>query len=149
MVGYAGPPIRGLGAVKPHVKAAAEEIASKFQLYNIGGFATRGHVSNSDHYTGHALDVMTSGTSKGPMVAEWSIANAKRLSVKYVIWNRRIWQNGVWKDYKGSSAHTDHVHISFNTVAGDGSAPVDSFGGGTDTALPSGCLDALKALAGG
>lgn len=148
MVGYTGPQIRGLGAVRPHVKAAAEEVASKFQIYNIGGMAKSGHVANSDHYVGLAIDVMTVGTSKGPIIAEWFVANAARLSVKYVIWNRRIWQNGVWKPYKGSSAHTDHVHVSFNAAPGDGSAPVDSLVGGSEDSLPDGCMAALKALAG-
>lgn len=40
--------------------------------------------------------------------------------LKYVIWNRRIWQpsNG-WQPYNGSNPHTSHVHVS---VVADGRA---------------------------
>jgi hypothetical protein len=140
------PVIRGLGAVQPHVKKAAEEVASRFGITNIGGFATSGHTANSDHYTGLAIDVMTS--EKGELVSQWAIANAARLGIKYIIWNRRIWQNGAWSKYSGSSPHTNHVHISFLAKGGDGSAPVDN---GTDSSQSetqlrselSGCLGAL------
>lgn len=113
--------------VKPHVRAAAVEIEQKFGISNIGGFAASGHIPGSDHYTGHALDVMT--TTQGQQVADWAVANAKRLAVKYVIWNRHIYNIGSssgWVAYTGTSPHTDHVHISFLATAGDGSAPVDN-----------------------
>jgi hypothetical protein len=35
--------------------------------------------------------------------------------VKYVIWNRLIWNpsiSKVWREYKGSNPHTKHVHVS-------------------------------------
>ena len=43
-------------------------------------------------------------------------ANARRLGIQYVIWNRRIWSSyaPTWRAYTGPSPHTDHVHISFN-----------------------------------
>jgi hypothetical protein len=43
-------------------------------------------------------------------------ANARRLGVQYVIWNRRIWSSyaPTWRAYGGPSPHTDHVHVSFN-----------------------------------
>jgi hypothetical protein len=142
------PPIRGLGAVKPHVKAAAEEIAARFQIYNIGGFATSGHATNSDHYTGHAIDVMT--VSKGTMVAEWALANAARLSVKYIIWNRRIntLDGRGWRPYNGPSPHTDHVHISFRPGTGDGSVPVDAANTGATSEAEQlkGCIGKLLGL---
>jgi hypothetical protein len=125
----------------------AEEVASRFGITNIGGLATSGHITNSDHYTGLAIDVMT--TEKGELVSQWAIANASRIGVKYIIWNRRIWQNGTWTKYTGSSPHTNHVHISFLAQGGDGSAPVDSGNGDSqsdDTQLRSelsGCLGAL------
>lgn len=114
-----------LGPVKPHVKAAANEITAKFGISNIGGFATSGHITNSDHYKGLALDAMTSNVTKGNAIAAWALA---RSDVTYVIWNRRIYdrRNGKgWQRYTGSSPHTDHVHISF---AGSSSEPV--VGGG-------------------
>jgi hypothetical protein len=141
------PTIRGLGAVQPHVKAAAQEISSRFGLYNIGGFATSGHITNSDHYKGLAIDVMTGNdpsAGKGPLVAEFALANASRLGVKYIIWNRRF--NGLdgkgWVSYTGSSPHTDHVHISFNAKAGSGpTVDTGSSGGQDDQAR--GCVIAL------
>ncbi len=50
-------------------------------------------------------------------------ANARRLGVMYVIWNRRIFglyrtEDG-WRPYTGSSPHTDHVHISLTRAGGN------------------------------
>lgn len=43
-------------------------------------------------------------------------ANARRLGVQYVIWNKRIWSSyaPTWRAYGGPNPHTDHVHVSFN-----------------------------------
>lgn len=135
------PTIRGLGAVAPHVKSAAEEIAAKFRVYNIGGFATSGHISKSDHYTGHALDVMVfKDKAKGDMIQKWVFANWQRLGVKYVIWQRVYYPHpGEGETYTGSNPHTDHVHISFLNKPGDGPA-VDV---GSDQ---PGCLSILRSL---
>lgn len=127
--------------VQPHVRTAAREFRDKFSITNIGGFATSGHIPGSDHYTGLAIDVMTS--IKGQAVADYAIANAARLGIKYVIWNRHIWQNGKWTNYTGTSPHTDHVHISFNGSAGSGGAPVDNGSSASSDSGPQGCLKAL------
>jgi len=44
-----------------------------------------------------------------------SFANARRLGIMYMIWNKRIWKsyNPTWQAYSGPSPHTDHVHFSF------------------------------------
>jgi len=51
-------------------------------------------------------------------------ANARRLGVMYVIWNKRIWgayaANSGWRTYNGSNPHTDHVHISLSRAGGAG-----------------------------
>lgn len=145
------PTIRGLGAVQPVARAAAEEIASRFQIYNIGGFASSGHIANSDHYKGLAIDVMTGpnpSAGKGEMVAQFALANAQRLGVKYIIWNRRY--NGLdgkgWVPYTGTSPHTDHVHISFNAQAGSG--PIVDSGASAPDEQARGCLVALAELFG-
>lgn len=138
--------------VRPHVAAAADEITATFGISNIGGFASSGHISGSDHYTGLALDVMTGNSGKGDMIAAWALANAQRLGVKYVIWNRRY--NGLdgkgWVAYTGTSPHTDHVHISFKASvdgsAGDPGAGADSATSGTGSTEESalkGCLGQL------
>lgn len=125
----------------PHVRAAAAEFRDFFSVGTIYGWRATGSVADSDHPKGLAIDVMT--TLKGPAVANYAIANAARLSIKYIIWNRQIWQNGKWTKYSGPSPHTDHVHISFNGTPGSG-GPVDS--GGTDSADPTGCLKKLLDL---
>lgn len=127
-----------LGPVKPHVQAAAEEISARFQISKFSGYRATGSVPGSDHPKGLAVDVMT--VAKGNLVSNWVIANAARLSVTYIIWNRRIWQNGKWSAYSGPSPHTDHVHISFAPGAGDGSAPVEN----ASTSDPGeGCMKAF------
>lgn len=137
-----------LGAVKAHVRTAAEEISQRFQITAISGWRATGSVANSDHPKGLAIDVSTQ--SKGTMIAEWAIANAKRLSVTYVIWNRRWYDVRTgkgWEPYSGPSPHTDHVHISFFPGPGDGSAPVDGASGGTTPSdANEGCVKALLGM---
>ena len=38
--------------------------------------------------------------------------------VKYLIWNHRIWKSrtGAWEPYRGSNAHTHHVHVSVKAL---------------------------------
>lgn len=141
--------------VKPHVRAAAQEIADTFGITNIGGFASSGHIEDSDHYKGLAIDVMT--VSKGQIVANWAVANSKRLSITYVIWNRHIWDSRDgkgWVPYVGTSPHTDHVHISFFPTAAQGFSgsllpplpngmPADGTGG-----VGQGCITLLKGMFG-
>lgn len=110
-----------LGAVKPHVKAAAEEAGERFDYTVIGGWRAVGSVPNSDHPKGLAIDLMTFSRSKGDATAEWFIENAQRLGVTYVIYWKRIWNaKDGWHDYDGPSPHVDHVHVSF--ADGPGSA---------------------------
>ena len=51
-------------------------------------------------------------------------ANARRLGVMYVIWNKRIWgayaAGSGWRPYGGSNPHTDHVHISLSRAGAAG-----------------------------
>lgn len=77
---------------------------------------------------GHALDVMVApGSDNGDRVADWVVANADSLNVKYVIWKQRIWApyRPSWRGMgdRGSVTqnHYDHVHISFK--AGSGICP--------------------------
>lgn len=72
-----------------------------------------------DHGTGHALDIMTSG-STGDQIAEWVRAHASELGVSYVIWSQHIWSversSEGWRamEDRGSvtANHYDHVHVS-------------------------------------
>jgi hypothetical protein len=67
---------------------------------------------------------MTTDRSKGDALVAHLIPNAAGEGVKYIIWWRRIWQNGEWKSYSGPSAHTDHVHVSFNAIPGTGGVSI-------------------------
>lgn len=118
-VGAATGTYKNLGAVKAHVRAAAERYGAAFGIKDIGGYRTRGSVPGSDHPRGLGLDFMVSAKtakSTGDALAAALLADP---SVTYVIWNRRInSKNGKgWRAYYGPSAHTDHVHASFRASA--------------------------------
>ena len=85
----------------------------------------------TDHDDGHACDFMMATTGTMPN-AEWTahgwamanylIANAGTLRVKYIIWQEQIWQNGQWRRYTRygpgggiTQNHYDHVHLSLYT----------------------------------
>ncbi|HUR51407.1 MAG TPA: hypothetical protein VMZ11_04720 [Mycobacteriales bacterium] len=92
----------------------------------------------SEHKEGRAFDwgVRVSSASEKAKAAAflaWLLktdaaghkaANARRLGVMYVIWNKRIWgayaANSGWRAYNGSNPHTDHVHISLSRAGGAG-----------------------------
>lgn len=112
-------PLEMLGKVKPHARAAAEEVSGAFGKKNIGGLAKDGHIEGSDHYTGQAIDVMLEGAADGAAIATYATLNAERWGVKYVIHNRKIWEPGKgWQPYDGDNPHTGHVHVSFNESGG-------------------------------
>jgi peptidoglycan hydrolase CwlO-like protein len=94
-----------------------------FDVHSIGGWRPYGSVPGSDHPRGRALDVMTwSNRALGWRIANWAVANAWALDVKYVIFNGRIWtRSRGWHAYRHPSdpcncnptlRHDDHVHIS-------------------------------------
>lgn len=106
-----------LGAVKPHVREAAEEVGGKFDVKTALGVGSR-PTSTSDHPTGYAIDWMCSPT-QGDAIADYLYANAARLKIKYIIWKQRIrYPGGGWQPMadRGSATanHMDHVHGSFN-----------------------------------
>ncbi|MBB4749880.1 FG-GAP repeat domain-containing protein [Actinoplanes lobatus] len=86
----------------------------------------------SEHKEGRALDYMLNvNDADQKAVAEsilnWLLAtdrygnkhaNARRLGIMYLIWNRQIWHaseaSAGWQPYSGESAHTDHIHFSFS-----------------------------------
>ena len=50
-------------------------------------------------------------------------ANARRLGVMYIIWNRKMFRlyraEAGWQPYSGPSPHTDHVHFSLTRAGGN------------------------------
>lgn len=125
--GYGTPGPCGLSPATDYAKHLVTEL---FGVTDIGGCALGGHIEGSDHYPdangqAHAIDVMT-GTDQalGQRIADWMIANAGPLHVKYVIYNHRIWTpDRGWHPYRHPACrsssvcsptlmHEDHVHLS-------------------------------------
>jgi hypothetical protein len=118
-----------LGAVRTHVRAAAEKIGPMFGITSILGVGLR--ANESDHPLGLALDFMTKDKAKGDALAEHVKTNASAYGVTYVIWWGKIWSVGRnaegWRVYKhpaglttDTALHKDHVHVSFNAQPGTG-----------------------------
>jgi hypothetical protein len=102
-----------------------------FDITNIGGLSTSGHVAGSDHYTGRGVDLMiddwhtSAGAQFGDRVAAYYVENADAFGITYLIWRDRIWStaNPTWRSYSHpdgrtdpTALHMDHLHIS---VSGD------------------------------
>jgi hypothetical protein len=98
------------------------------------GYITRGCGvgGTSEHKEGRALDYMLDVNDREENAIandalNWLLktdrhgnkhANARRLGIMYIIWNRKIWgsynPSAGWRDYGGSNPHTDHIHFSFS-----------------------------------
>jgi hypothetical protein len=117
--------LTGLGAVQPHVKAAAELIAAQGGITKVGGWRSYSAYDMGGHPAGLAVDFP--GTkAQGDAMAAYTTANADKLAVKYVIWQQRIWYPGkAWAAMADrgsvSANHLDHVHVSFKATGAGGS----------------------------
>ena len=75
--------------------------------------------SGSEHSTGHAIDIMVSG-STGQEIADWLHANYRKLGISELIWEQHIWtvqrSSEGWRamEDRGSTTanHYDHVHVT-------------------------------------
>ena len=122
--GYGGgPDTASYNNLTPNAKRLYGLVERIFDVHSIGGWRAYGSVPGSDHPKGRAIDVMTwSNRSLGWRIANWAVANAGALGVKYVIFNARIWtRSRGWHAYRHPSdpcncnptlRHDDHVHIS-------------------------------------
>jgi hypothetical protein len=90
--------------VRPHIAELRDRFA-------IGTIYTRpGHSPRE----GLAADFMTyTNTAKGRALADYVVANARRLDVQYVCWQSRIWINGSWRNDPCRGNHNDHPHVTF------------------------------------
>jgi hypothetical protein len=117
--GYCGISTSGLGAVKPHVRAAAQFLGCRFGEPTMFGVA--GRAGTSDHPSGRAVDFMVDRAT-GDALAVCALNNRAALGVTYVIWRQRINFGSGWQlmeDRGGVTAnHFDHVHVSFGAAAG-------------------------------
>lgn len=71
---------------------------------------------NSDHETGKAVDLGTSNIEKGNEAVTKLQTEAGARNIKYIIWNRKIWnpsKSNEWRPYNGKDPHDTHIHISF------------------------------------
>jgi hypothetical protein len=111
--------------------AVRREVRAAFGALPVGGFApggvSTGHVQGSAHYDGRAVDVFfrpvtSANRAHGWAVAHYLVAQARRLDIRTVIFDDRIWVAGrdsSWRDYdpparSGDRAvleHRDHVHV--------------------------------------
>jgi hypothetical protein len=108
-----------LGAVRSHVRSAANFLGCRFGEPTVLGVA--GRAGTSDHPSGKALDFMVDRAT-GNALAACALRNQEALGVSYVIWRQRINFGSGWKpmeDRGGPTAnHEDHVHVSFESAAG-------------------------------
>jgi hypothetical protein len=114
----------------------------------------------SEHKEGRAFDwgvrySSTAERAKANAFLTWLLktdaaghkaANARRMGVMYVIWNKRIWgayaANQGWRPYRGSNPHTDHVHISLSRTGATGTTSFWSGRvNGTGTTAATGTAD--------
>ncbi|MFC5180622.1 coiled-coil domain-containing protein [Actinomadura harenae] len=119
-------PSVGMGSVTPRMMHVKQVIDSEFGPFpTIGCY--RGGADAQDHATGTACDFMESSggvsptaarNANGDQVANYAIAHASELGIKYIIWQQRIYdmRSPGWRgmsDRGGITAnHFDHVHIS-------------------------------------
>lgn len=115
--------IYALGAVKPWVRTAANDVGNRFGVSTIYGVGLRPDAS-SDHPKGLALDYMVyEDQAKGDAIAAFMQQNASSYSVQYIIWKQHIWNisraSEGWRAMpdRGSitANHYDHVHVSFQS----------------------------------
>jgi hypothetical protein len=111
--------VSGLGAVKPHVRAAARFLGCRFGEPTMYGVA--GRAGTSDHPAGLAVDFMVDRAT-GDALAACALHNRNALGISYVIWRQRINFGNGWQlmeDRGGLTAnHYDHVHVSFGRSGG-------------------------------
>jgi len=137
-----------LGAVKPWVRSAAQEVGDKFDVSTIYGVGAR--EGASDHPRGLATDFMVYGDrAKGDQIYAYGKANWNRLGIKYIIWYQRIDEGGGFKpmeDRGGKTAnHQDHNHWSY-TDSGGASGTNTGGAGDTGGVVDKGAATSTSAL---
>jgi hypothetical protein len=84
----------------------------------------------SDHNLGNAFD-LTHDPDHGVDCELLSVMVLSDLRVTYVIWNRKINTGSGWRAYKGTNAHTHHMHVSIKATSRNDISPWPWSPGGT------------------
>ena len=128
------PETMGRSGLTPRADRLRRAWSRQFGPLPAGGFATggvsSGHVDDSSHYDGRAVDVFfrpvgdAAQARRGWVFAQWVAAHADDFDVLSVIYADHIWTSWAstsgWRDYthpSGSSTnavlrHLDHVHVA-------------------------------------
>ena len=131
---FVQPEDEGRSGLTPRAERLRTAWRARFGRLPDGGFAsggiTTGHVDNSSHYDGRAIDVFfrpignAAQTRRGWVFAQWAVAHADDYDVLSVIYSDRIWTSWAssagWRDYVHPSGnrtnpilrHLDHVHVA-------------------------------------
>lgn len=123
--------------LKANVRPKVDDVLTYFGEDTI----THGWGPNTvpDHNNLRCYDFMVPTIEAGNRVATYLISHQERLGINGIIWNRRVFRlggtytggpYGKWGTYKGSSPHTDHVHVEFNDQ------PIRNVTGGTYSPAP-------------
>ena len=131
-VDEADPELTGTGLTE-RADIVRRDLVARFPDQPLGGYTPggvdTGHMEGSAHYDGRAVDVFVRPVNPTNRVRGWAIAHylvsqARRLDIRTVIFDDRIWTSGSrssdgWRDYdppqrSGDRAileHRDHVHV--------------------------------------
>jgi hypothetical protein len=123
----------GADGLTPRADRVRANLRRVFGPLPLGGYApggvSTGHMAGSAHYEGRAVDIFvrpvnTDNKRKGWAIASYLVANARRLHVDHIIFDKRIWSAGTaseqrWRPYDPGNApgnratleHRDHVHV--------------------------------------
>ena len=117
----------------PRAEDLRQRVLGEFGALPMGGFAPSGvdsgHVDDSSHYDGRAIDIFlrpvsAESTARGWVLAHWLVAHGEDTSLLSVIYSDRIWTSWAscagWRDYvhpNGPTSnavlrHLDHVHTA-------------------------------------
>ncbi|MGC5285256.1 FG-GAP repeat domain-containing protein, partial [Micromonospora sp. DT231] len=121
---------------KPGVVAFKNLLNATYRPHSYGIGRACNDGGTSEHKEGRALDYMLDVNNSGQRatatdILNWLLAtdkygnkhaNARRLGIMYLIWNRQIWKSyessAGWQTYScdgsASGCHTNHIHFSFS-----------------------------------
>ena len=124
----------GASGLTPRAQRLRAAWTRRFGHLPAGGFTPggvrSGHLDNSSHYDGRAVDVFfrpigdVGQRRAGWVLAQWLVAHAQRYDVLSVIYADHIWTSWAsgagWRDYVHPSgnrtnkvlSHLDHVHVA-------------------------------------